>query len=264
VIVDAHVHVWPDALARRAIGDAGLSLTPFGDGTVAALTQALDTAGIDRAVCLAVAPRAEHVDAANRFVGGLDRTRFVGFGSIHPATDAAALVESLRANRLPGAKAHPAFQRYSLDDPRLDAIWDALQGEFAVTIHVGKVGDHDDGGGCTPAMVRSIVDRFPRLDVIACHFGGYLLAPEAQEVLVGRRVYLDTSWPPSVARLEPARIRTLIERHGADRVVFGSDWPMGDPAAERAAIEGLGLSGVDTAAVLGGNIERICGLRPPA
>ena len=52
-------------------------------------------------------------------------------------------------------------------------------------------------------------------------------------------------------------MRSLIERHGPDRVIFGSDWPMAEQAAEIAAVEALGLDAVDTAAVLGGNFGRL-------
>ena len=58
---------------------------------------------------------------------------------------------------------------------------------------------------------------------------------------MGSSVTLETSWPPTLAELEPERVVALIRRHGADRVVYGSDWPMADPAAEIAAIRNLGL-----------------------
>ena len=98
--------------------------------------------------------------------------------------------------------------------------------------------------------------------LIACHYGGYHRLDEAEDSIVGSGVWLETSWPPSVAELDPGRIRSLIGRHGADRVVFGTDWPMVDPTAEIAAIRDLGLSEVDEAAVLGGNLARLLGLAP--
>ena len=63
-----------------------------------------------------------------------------------------------------------------------------------------------------------------------------------------------------MARLAPERVRAIIGRHGADRVVFGSDWPMADPAAEIAAIRSLGLSDEATEGILGGNFARLMGL----
>jgi predicted TIM-barrel fold metal-dependent hydrolase len=60
--------------------------------------------------------------------------------------------------------------------------------------------------------------------------------------------------------LRPARVRELIRRHGAERVVFGSDWPMTDPGAEVRAIDALGLSDDETKSVLGGTLARVLGL----
>ena len=77
---------------------------------------------------------------------------------------------------------------------------------------------------------------------------------------MGSRVILETSWPPTIAELDPERLRRAHPRHGADRVVFGSDWPMTDPAAEIAAIRALGLTQEEQQGVLGGNLARLLGL----
>jgi predicted TIM-barrel fold metal-dependent hydrolase len=73
-------------------------------------------------------------------------------------------------------------------------------------------------------------------------------------------VTLETSWPPTLADLEKERLVAIIRRHGADRVVFGSDWPMADPAAEIAAIRDLGLTKDEEDGILGNNLARLLGL----
>lgn len=259
MIIDSHTHVYPDAIAKRAIGGAPGDLKRYGDGTVDSLTEVMARSGVDRSVCLGVANSPDRVDNANRFAGSLDPARFIGFGSVHPGLSPEDNVASLRAHGLRGAKVHAMFQNLRLDDPSLLATLDAMSGEFAVIIHVGAAGE-DPGERCTPAMLADIVRQFPRLDVIACHFGGYRRLEEAVETVIGLPVYVDTSWPPSLATLAPERVRAVIEKHGPDRVVFASDWPMADPAAEIEAIRALGLSDDDTDAVLGGNIARLLGL----
>jgi hypothetical protein len=256
MIIDGHTHVYPDAVAKRAIGGAPGDLKRYGDGTVGSLTEVMAASGVDRSVCLGVANTPERVDNANRFAGSLDPARFVGFGSVHPGLTPEENVAGLRANGLRGAKVHPMFQDLRLDDPRLLATLDAMSGEFAAIIHVGAAGG-DPGERCTPAMLAEIVRQFPRLDLIACHFGGYRRFEEAVETVVGLPVHLDTSWPPSLAGLAPERVRAVIEKHGPERVVFASDWPMADPAAEIEAVRALGLSDDDTDAVLGGNLARL-------
>ena len=96
----------------------------------------------------------------------------------------------------------------------------------------------------------------PALQLIACHYGGYHRLDEAEDVIVGTNVWLETSWPPSLGDLDQ-RASAPSSRHGADRVVFGSDWPMTEPAAEIAAVRSLGLDADDEAGVLGGNLARL-------
>lgn len=259
MIVDFHAHVWPDAVAERALSGAGLDLDRYGDGTVGGLTAAMTQAGVDRAVCLGVANSADRVEAANRFAGSLDRSRLVGFGSAHPGVAPEELVASLRRHGLRGVKVHPLFQSYGLDDPGLLKVLDALRGEFAAVVHVGA-GKQAESARCTPPMFAALARQLPGLDLVACHFGGYRLLDEAQQHVVGLPVHLDTSWPPSLAGLDPAEVRELLRRHGVERVVFASDWPMADPAAEVAAVRALGLDDDETEAVLGGNATRLLGL----
>ena len=259
MIVDTHTHVWPDAIALRALA-AVPALERIGDGTLGSLEAALSEAGVDRAVCLGVAPDGARVEAANAFLGDLDGARYIGFGSIHPDLTPDENLASLRKNGLRGAKVHPIFQSYSLDDPRLLATLDAMRGEFAVVVHVGAGGRAEDTVRCTPAMMRALVQQLPGLDLIACHFGGFSMLDAASAEVVGLPVHLDTAWPPTVAELEPKRIAELIRRHGADRVLFASDWPMASIARELDALRSLPLEDDEIDALIGGNAERLLGL----
>jgi predicted TIM-barrel fold metal-dependent hydrolase len=238
MIIDGHVHVWPDKVAVAALAGAADDFERYGDGTVASAIETMDRAGVDLA-------------------GSLDRDRFVGFGSIHADLSPEENLAGLRRNGLKGAKIHPLYQGYALDDPGLRETLDALQGEFAVIVHVGEGDSPESNARCTPTMMRALIREFPRLDIIACHLGGYRLLDQAEEMIIGLPVYVDTSWPPGVGELDRTRLRSVIERHGPERVVFASDWPMADPAREIETIQSLGLSASDTAAILGGNLERL-------
>ncbi len=98
---------------------------------------------------------------------------------------------------------------------------------------------------------------FPGLDVIACHFGGYRLLDDAEENIIGLPVYVDTAWPPRLGDVDRERLRAIILRHGPERVLFGSDWPMASPADELDAVKALGLSAEQTSGVLGENLKRL-------
>jgi predicted TIM-barrel fold metal-dependent hydrolase len=259
LIIDAHNHVWPDRVAGKALAGAVPDMALFGDGTTAGLATAQDEAGIDRSVCLAIANSPERVEAANQYIGSIDRSRFIPFGTVHPDLSPDENLAGLRKHGVHGVKLHPVFQRYQLDDRRLLDVLAGLEGELPVIIHVGE-GGGSDGTACTPAMLKALALALPGLSIIACHFGGYHRLAEASEHVLGLPVYLDTSWPPSLATLDPATVREIIRRHGVERVVFSSDWPTASPAAEVRSIRNLGLDEDETNAILGGNMARLLGL----
>jgi predicted TIM-barrel fold metal-dependent hydrolase len=260
MIIDAHTHIWPDSVARKALAGSVPDLERRGDGTRDGLKASMADAGVDRSVCLAVANHGAAVDKANGFSASLDPGHFIGFGSVHPDLTVEENLASLRRHGLRGAKIHPFFQSYALDDPRMAPLFDAMQGEFAVIIHVGSISTTSSDGICSPGMLAELVRRFPRLDVIACHFGGYRQFETAVETVVGLPVYLDTSWPPSLAELDPARVCEIIRRHGPERVIFASDWPMADQAREIRAVRDLGLADDEVDHILGLNLARLLGI----
>ena len=260
MIIDVHCHAWPDELAARALGPRVPQLPRVGDGKISTLPSVLAESGVDRGVLLGIADSAKYVTGTNRFVARSRGGPLVGFGTIHPDLSVEENLASLGDNDIRGVKLHSLFQGFAYDDRRVWDVLEAFGSDIAVIAHVGGGGDRVSNERATPGMIRDIVRQFPDLRMIACHFGGYHQLDEAEEDLLGENVYLETSWPPSLATLAPERVRKIISRHGAERVVFGSDWPMADPAAEIAAVRALGLSDDDTEAILGGNAARLLGL----
>lgn len=260
MIIDVHCHAWPDTLAERALGPRVPQLPRVGDGKLSSLHGVLDVSGVDYGVLLGIADAAKYVDGVNRFVARSRGGHLLGFGTVHPDLSVEENLESLRRNQIPGIKLHSLFQGFAYDERRVWEILEAFGSEFAVIAHVGAGGDRESNERATPGMIRDIVRQFPDLRMVACHFGGYHRLEEAEQDLLGLDVYLETSWPPTMAQLAPEKVREIIGKHGADRIVFGSDWPMADPAAEIAAIRALGYSDEITAGILGGNFARLMGI----
>jgi predicted TIM-barrel fold metal-dependent hydrolase len=258
MIIDAHCHVWPDHIAPLVLANRPAGLAARSDGTIDGLTRSMDVSGIDRAMTLAIANKPKNVQSTNAFIGGVDRSRFVPFGTVHPGLSIEENLTSLRDNGIRGVKLHPLFQALSLADPAVGDLLRALAESSVVVItHAGAGGDDDANQRAAPMHLRAIVDSIPELVLIACHYGGYHRIDEAEEFVVGAPVVLETSWPPRLAEFDQNRLRDIIVRHGADRIVFGSDWPMTDHGAELAAIRSLGLAANDEQSILGGNLQRI-------
>jgi uncharacterized protein len=261
VIIDAHCHVWPDQIAAKVLAARPASLDPVHDGTLDGLRATMAAAGMGHAMVLGVANVARTVQRTNEWIGAVDRSMFTPFGTVHPDLPPDVNVRSLLDNGIRGVKLHPLFQDLSLDEPRVIELLHALAGAGVVVItHAGAGGSDEANDRGSPAALRAALDAVPALRLIACHFGGYHRLSEAEQLVVGSRAFLETSWPPRLADLDRERVRSLIRRHGADRVIFGSDWPMADPAAEIAAVRDLGLDPAETEAILGGTLSGILGL----
>jgi len=173
VIVDCHMHVWPDHIA-----DAMQSQRPSGmplrfDGKLSGLLRTMDEAGIDKGLALGVGIKASVVARTNEFIGTVPRDRLVPMGTVHPELSVDENMRSLKDNGIVGVKLHPLFQALSLSDPRVRDICAALaEAGMPVISHVGAGGDDDANDRGAPSALRALADALPTLNLIACHYGG--------------------------------------------------------------------------------------------
>jgi hypothetical protein len=112
-------------------------------------------------------------------------------------------------------------------------------------------------------VTRAVVERYPDVAIIIPHLG--LLNGGTGRVLTAFAPYPNVSFDTSLGPLT----RAVVERVGAGRLLAASDFPYGDPGDVRRQVERLGLPEDQAAAILGGNVARLCGLaareagRPP-
>lgn len=231
-LFDIHTHVYPDEIAQKAtdsvkqfyqIGGADM------DGTTATLLKQAKTAGITGCLILPVAIRPDRVQGINDFI--LQQTQlhpeFTGFGTVHAAmeniTDEALRIMGMG---LRGIKMHPDSQRFHIDDLRLYPLYEEIEGRLPVMFHMG---DHRYDYS-HPIKLRKILEQFPRLQAIAAHFGGYSMYREAYDLLKDTSCILDVS--SSMMFMKDGEPEKFINLYGAERMAFGSDYPLWDPVKE--------------------------------
>jgi len=226
------------------------------DGTVRGLLGSMDASGIDRSVVQPVATKPGQVSGINNWVAGIASARIVAFGAMHPDyEDPAAEVARMASLGLRGFKLHPEHQAFAPDEPRLAPIYEAaVAHDMTVLFHAGRDEFHDTYHG-TPESFVTVVEAYPELRMVLAHLGGYGAWGEVAELLVGRDVYLDTAY--TLGHLPDADFVAIVQAHGSDRVLFGSDGPWADPAAEIAWLRRLPLADGVANAILGGNAERL-------
>lgn len=260
MIIDAHAHIFPDKIAERAVNGIGgfYNLQTHGDGTLASLLKQGEEAGIDRFLVHSVATVPEQVQNINDFISASVRQhpdKLVGFGAIHPDyPDIGGEIDRVISLGLKGLKLHSDFQQFYLDEERAFPIYEAAEGRLPILFHIGD-SRYDYS---SPERLMRVVERFPKLTVIAAHLAGWTVWDSAETLFAGKGlIYADCS--SSLYAMSPERGAELIRGLGADRVMFGTDFPVWDAAGELERFNRLPLTQAEREAVLGGNFIKLFG-----
>jgi predicted TIM-barrel fold metal-dependent hydrolase len=155
---------------------------------------------------------------------------------------------------LKGIKMHPDSQRFPIDDPRLFPVYDAIQEKIPVMLHMGDPRYNYSH----PVRLRRVMNIFPRLQVIAAHFGGYKMFETAKEQLYGTDCIFDIS--SAMMFMEPGEAEHYINTYGAERMAYGTDYPLWDPVEEVKRFQRLKLTAAQFDQISHKTAERILGL----
>lgn len=262
MIVDAHTHAFPDGIAARAVPllEREGEVEAFLDGRLSSLLRSMDSSGVDIAVVASIATKPAQFESILRWSSTIASSRILPFPSVHPDDPyAARRVGEIARAGFRGVKLHPYYQGFSLTDVRMRRVYEAIQSErLTLLMHTGFDLAFPRERIADPAKTREVIDRYPGLKLIASHFGAWEDWEEFERRLLGREVYIDTSY--SIASLGPERAKRFMEKHPDDYVLFGTDSPWGGQAEELAAIRDLGLSPVLERKVLGENAVKLLGV----
>lgn len=254
LIIDFHAHAFADKIADKAVEQLAsyYELEINNRGYLKDLLASADEAGISKIVLLAAATNAAQVQLTNDWMASAVTDRIIGFGSLHPDyKEFEAELERMKGLGLRGIKFHADFQAFDIDDPRMWPIYEAIGDRFLVMFHVGdkkSVFSH-------PARLARVLDAFPRLRAVAAHLGGWSQWQEAQEFIIGKNVYVDTSSTSWCC--DPETAVKMIRNHGVDRVLFGTDYPILTHQEEVDLLLKLPLTDTEKEKILGLNAKEL-------
>ena len=240
-IIDFHAHIYPDKIAEKASRATGdfYDIAPAHSGTSKELLSSGKAAGTSRFVLLPVETTPDQVSHINGFIADevSAHGEFFGFGTLHPDSEnILEETEHIISLGLKGLKLHPDTQQFNTDDKRLFEVFDYIQGRIPLLVHCGdKRFDFSH-----PRRLKNVIDNFPHLQVIAAHLGGWSLFDEAFELLKDENCYLDIS--STMMFLPRDQVERYIRGYGADRILFGTDFPLWSPEQEVASFKRLNLS----------------------
>jgi predicted TIM-barrel fold metal-dependent hydrolase len=262
MIIDIHTHCFPDELAAKAIPllseKAGISA--FLDGTLKQLKKSMSDAGISVSVLQPIATKPDQTTGVNRWAVSVQDDNIISFGTVHPEFFGwKDEIRRLSEASIRGVKFHPEYQDFFVDDPKLFPIYESLVDlGFIILFHAGVDLGYSYPYHCTPCRLKKVLETFPDATIVAAHMGGYRYWDEVERHLMGKNLYLDTSY--SIEELGNDGAEKIIKTHGAQKILFGTDSPWLDQSKEVSLIKSLKLSDDEINGVLGGNAKCLLNL----
>ena len=257
-IIDAHAHIYPDNLAKRAAETVSAisSREVKHVGTVSEIKESGKRIGIKKQLVCSIATKATQVETINTFIANSckENPGFIGFATMRVDYDHIEIeLERIKELGLSGVKFHADYQQCEIDNLKAIEMYRKIaKAGLPILFHMGN-GRHIVS---EPRQLKKAMDAVPDLIVIAAHFGGYVRW--GNDVLclkdIKQYLYFDTS--SSLAYMSGDDTLKLIETFGEDRFFFGTDFPMWDHMEELKRFLGLPLSDVQREKILYLNFER--------
>lgn len=283
MIIDFHVHCFPQTIAEKALETLSLSgnTKPYTDGTEADLIRSMERAGIDHSVLLPVHTRPSQSEKLNnqliRRMNEERETELILFGGMHPEYEGyRSLLKEMAVNGVRGIKLHPAFQKTDLDDIRMMRIIDAASElGMVVVVHAGYDISFPEHNYSSIPMLSRVINEVAPPKLVAAHMGGWNAWKEVKTDLAGGPIWLDTAFsigPVEARGSSPMKMQCrcdnlggeefadLCRAHGVDHIVFGTDSPWAEQKTYVERISNLPMTDAEKEAILGKNAEALLSL----
>lgn len=275
MIVDFHTHLFSPQVKKNR--DEYIKADPcfallYSDPkaklvTAEELISSMDEAGVDVSVILNIGwTRHEMCVESNDYILEVVARypkRLVGFCAVKlESPQAAREIERCAKSGIKGVgELRPDVQ---LLDPGNKQIMEPVikvmrEHNLILLTHASEpVGHHYPGKGTiTPDILYSFITSFPDLPLVCAHWGGgfpfYALMPEVKEAM--DNVFFDTAASPFLYSYKI--YSQVIQLVGADKILFGSDYPLLGQSRIIEEIKSLELEEEVKAKILGGNAQRL-------
>ncbi len=274
MVIDFHTHIFPpriiehrsdytqrDPLFAELYGSPRARLA-----TADELIASMDENGVELSVALNIAWSSPELcratndyilESAARFPG-----RLAGFCALPP--DAGDALKELERCGRGGIRGIGEMRGFAGCPPETfkPVMAEIIARRLVLLTHASEPVGHlyPGKGAVTPQTLYPLVLSYPELRLVCAHWGGglpfYALMPEVGKALAN--VYFDTAASPFLYR--PVIYRHVIDLVGADKIIFGSDYPLMSPARPLKEIKSVALPGDVADAILAANARRLLGI----
>jgi len=191
--------------------------------------------------------------------------RLVGFCAVQPnSRDAIAEIERCVRGGAKGiGELRPDVQKFDFLDEQLAPLMAVIkQNKLILLVHADEPAGHvyPGKGSVTPNVLYPFIARFPDLMIVCAHWGGglpfYALMPEVKKTM--SNVFFDTAASPFL--YSPQVYSHVAQLVGAEKILFGSDYPLLKQRRLLNEINSLSLPGETKNMILASNAQRLLGI----
>ena len=260
MLIDFHTHCFPEKIAERAVQQLSFvsgGLEYHTDGTEEGLRRSMKKGGVDISVVLSIATNAQQQKNVNEYAAKINNgIDIFAFGSVYPGSeDVLEQLEIIKDMGLKGIKLHPEYQKFCVDDPKMKPIYKKISSLWLITVfHAGIDYGFAPPYGATPDKIARALSWFDS-PVVAAHWGGLGCNKEVLELLCGRDIYFDISF--GYSSMPKYYAEKIVEKHGVDRLLFGTDTPWHTADMELRLLSSLKLCAEDEEKIRCGNAKKL-------
>ena len=268
MLIDFHTHTFPDKIAKNAIAglEARSGLTACTDGTLHGLKSSMEKNQVDLSVILPVATTVSQVSSINYHAAEnnthLKETGILSFGAMHPEDpDYRKNLRWLKQQGFSGIKLHPDYQGHFFDDPLyLHILEEAESLGLYTVVHAGIDIGFPDCVHCSPSRIATVLQTLHPTHLILAHTGGWKQWDEVEDLLSDPDLYFDLSF--SFGYISDECFLRILNAHGYQHFLFGTDSPWSDPGETLAHLKGLHLPQEALLHICYKNALSLLGLQP--
>ena len=276
MIIDFHTHVFPPQIKKNRskyidIDPCFAILYSNKDAKLATadeLIASMDKDGVDISVIVNYGWTTHElcVETNDYILESIARypQRLVGFCAVQPQSYEAAIAEVERCAKggIRGVgEMRPDMQLFDFRDeevmkPFIEVV---RKHKLILLTHASEPVGHDypGKGSITPDVLYPLITSFPDITIVCAHWGGglpfYALMPEVKQAM--SNVFFDTAASPFL--YSPQIYNQVIQLVGADKILFGSDYPLIAQARYLKEINSLDLPEATKNLILSGNAQRL-------
>ena len=279
MIIDFHTHVFPPQIKKnrsKYIDSDPCFAILYSEknaklATADELITSMDKAGIDISVITNIGWTTHElcVETNDYILESIARypQRLIGFCTVQPNSYEAAIDEIERCARA-GIKGigeiRPDMQLFNpTDEEIMQPFTEAIRKHKLILLtHASEPVGHEypGKGAITPDLLYSFITTYPDLTIVCAHWGGglpfYALMPEVKQAM--GNVFFDTAASPFL--YSPQIYNQVIQLVGAEKILFGSDYPLLAQSRLLEEIRSLDLSEATKDLILSGNARRLLGI----